>query len=220
MKQTNNPTDLRKWYGKKRFLIPVISFAALLIIGVLADENEKSTPVEDVKKSEVKPDVDSKTKLQNTIESLRNDDLTKTPHTSVDDFVISEAIFKTYAASIAEYKTNTDPEVIALVKDLEKKLSASQVKNYPKLRKAYFEMIKPKFWEEDIYVGLAGKGNTTLKLTGSVFVTNKNIKASQETLHEMFKMLRFKKVEYRWHKEQDEFTYYTVASENDEVIVQ
>lgn len=109
--------------------------------------------------------------------------------------------------------------MLNLTAELEKKVIQSQQKNFPKIRKAYGEFLKNKLWEEDIYVELAGPGYSVVKFTGGYFAANKNIKETQETLNEMLQLLRFRQTQYRWHKGQDEFTYYTIDSNRDSEIV-
>jgi hypothetical protein len=157
-----------------------------------------------------------KTKLENNIKGLSEDNFTDgKDYTSADQFIIISALYKSYAITINEAKKSKDPEINKLNSELIKKVSQSQVKNFPKIRQKYFEFIKQKLWENDVYVNLSGSRNTNLKFTGAYFATNKNIKTTQEALSEMLDLLRFKKTEYRWYKDQDEYQYYTMQSEKD-----
>jgi hypothetical protein len=159
-----------------------------------------------------------KIQLKNNIKSLEKDDLTNSPLKSALDFTVAVALFKSYAITIKEAKTNKDKEVQYLISVLEKKVVKSQIKNFPKLRKAYCEFLKEKLWEHDVYVNISGNNFQKLSFTGSYFATNKNIKNTQETLSEMLQYLHFKQTQYRWYKGQDEFTYYDIASDNDNEI--
>jgi len=159
--------------------------------------------------------------LENNIKSIEaGDDLTKTDMTSATAFQITAAIFKAYAAIISEGKKSSDKAILNLTNQLEKKVIISQQKNFPKIRRAYYEFIKEKLWENDVDVNLSGSGNTTIHFTGAYFASNKNIKSTQEALHEMLTLLRFKQTQYRWYKGQDEYTYYAIESPKDNVIAE
>lgn len=178
-----------------------------------------TTKIETLAKTDKISDLEAlKTKLKNNIKSLDGDDITSSPLNSAQEFTIAVALFKAYAITINENKNNKDKEIQNLVSELENKVTKSQIKNFPKLRKAYFEFIKDKLWENDIIVSLSGRNNTTLSFTGGYFAANKNIATTQESLNEMLNYLHFKRTEYRWYKGEDEFTYYTIKSDNDSEI--
>jgi hypothetical protein len=223
---TNTKKDNRPFYKKKRVLIP----AGLLIVGMIGSQMDKdkktnissgtnSTTTEQSVATSTEPSIDLKTKITNSIKSIDSgDDLTKNPINSATDFQITVTIFKAYATIIKEGKQSSDKEILRLTNELKKKVIASQMKNFPKIRKAYYEFIKNKLWENDVYVDVSGSGNTNLKFTGAYFAANKNIKTTQETLHEMLTLLRFKQTQYRWYKEQEEYTYYKIETPADNVI--
>lgn len=219
--------DERPLYKKKRFLIP----AALIGLGIIGSQFDDSKKTNEATSSSTQTTsttttnpvagMDLKTKIQNNIKSISGgDDLTKNEMTSATDFQITVALFKAYAITINEGKQSADKEVLKLTDELQKKVVASQLKNFPKLRKAYYEFVKNKLWENDVDVKVSGAGNTVLKLSGGYFAANKNIKDSQEALHEMLTLLRFKQTQYTWYNGQDEFTYYTIASPKDNEIVE
>lgn len=223
--------DDRPFYKKKRVLIP----AGLLIIGIIGAQMDKDTKANTASSAPAATEqtstansssgktggLDLKTKIENNIKSIDGgDDLTKSEMTSVTAFQITAAIYKAYASTIKEGKQSTDKDVLKLTSDLEKKVIASQVKNFPKIRKAYYEFIKNKLWENDVYVDVSGSGNTVLKFTGAYFAANKNIKTTQETITEMLTLLRFKETQYTWYKGQDEYTYYKLETPKDTEIVE
>lgn len=203
------------------------AFIAIIIIANCGDDKKddnattgsETVASETTEKTEKVSDLETlKTKLKNNIKSLDSDDLTSSPLKSAQEFTIAVALFKAYAITINEAKSNKDKEVQKLISDLENKVVKSQVKNFPKLRKAYYEFLREKLWENDIDVNLSGKNNTTLSFTASYFAANKNIATTQESLNEMLNYLHFKKTEYSWYKGQDEFTYYDIKSDRDNEI--
>jgi hypothetical protein len=226
---TNSPSkkkDERPIYKKKRFLIPA-AFIGLAIIGSQFSD-DKSTKVSAATTTSTEQPasnsvsgMDLKTKIANNIKSLDGgDDLTKNEMSSATEFQIAAALYKAYAVTINEGKASSDKEVLKLTNELQKKVIASQQKNFPKLRAAYYKFIKNTLWEHDVEVNLSGSGNTTIKFTGAYFAANKNIKTTQETLQEMLTLLRFKQTQYRWYSGEDEYTYYTITSPKDNEVVE
>jgi len=222
--------DSRPFYKKKRVLIP----AAIILVGMIGADMDKdkkastSSPANTVTEqasstqspSNLAGDMDLKTKLINNIKSLDGgDDFTKNEMTSATHFQIVVAVFMAYGSIIKEGKQSTDDEVLKLTTELEKKTIASQIKNFPKIRRAYYEFVMKNLWESDIDVDLSGSGNTILEFTGGSFATNKNIKITQETLREMLTMLRFKQTQYRWYEGEDEYTYYKMETLKDSEIL-
>lgn len=218
--QESKKQDDRPFYKKKRFLIPA-GIIAIGMIGAQLDNSKTGSSDPSTNSNTKTEQVDTlslKTKLENNIKSLDGDqDLTKEIK-SVDDVIITSAIFKAYAMTIKEGKESQKEEEVKLAKELEKKVSSLQIKNFPKLRLAYYKIMKDKLWENDIDVNISGSGNTILKLTAGYFAANKNIKDTQEALNEMLTSLRFKQTQYRWYKGADEFTYYTISSLKDAEI--
>jgi hypothetical protein len=206
----------------------ITGLIAIIIIANCGDDkkNDKVKPESENSKNETDTKKDTlseletlKLNLKNNIKSIDGgDDLTSSPLKSAQDFTIAVALFKAYAITINEAKPNKDKEVQSLVSELEKKVVKSQIKNFPKLRKAYYEFIKEKLWENDVNVNISGNNNQKLSFTASYFAANKNIKDTQETLSEMLNYLHFKQTQYRWYKGQDDFTYYDIKSDNDNEI--
>ncbi|HRP90743.1 MAG TPA: hypothetical protein PKX92_11980 [Edaphocola sp.] len=223
--KANKKKDDRPFYKKKRFIIPLAFLVLMFLIGVFSDDTSTNNPSSESNKTEEVANsnngMDLKTKIENNIKSIEGgDDLTKNELNSATDFQIAIAIFKAYALTINEGKQSTDKEVLKLTDELQKKVIASQQKNFPKLRAAYYKFIKNTLWEHDVDVNLSGSNNTTLKFTGAYFAANKNIKTTQEALHEMLTLLRFKQTQYRWYKGEDEYTYYNIESPKDNEIVE
>ena len=97
---------------------------------------------------------------------------------------------------------------------------ALQISEFPKMRKAYIDVVADKLWEENITVTAQGNGNTVVNITGGIFVNNKNKKQMQETLSDVLKSFRFKQVRYRWYKDEDEYTYYDLSVPKDNELVE
>lgn len=108
-----------------------------------------------------------------------------------------------------------DKEIITKSNKLNSKIKYTLKKSYPKLRKAYGDFTKNKLWEQDIDVVLKGRGYTTIEFRGSLFASNANIKQVQSEIGTMLRELRFNRVNYKFTKYDDEYTYYDINSLDD-----
>ena len=202
-----------------KHLFSAIAVFFFLFIAFGSDDDKKTEKSSTETNKENISKIPLKTRLENNIKSLESDDLTKDIK-SVDGIVISLALYKAYYSIIKEGKESQNAEEQKLAKQLETKVSNSQVKNFPKLRAKYAKLIGDKLWESNVEVSIGGTRNVNLNLTAHYFASNKNIKESQETLHEMLTNLRFKQTNYRWYKGEDEYTYYTIDSPKDSEVIE
>lgn len=117
------------------------------------------------------------------------------------------------AASIYRNSSNDDSNVRIkkLRISLKSKLSAAQIKVFPRLRKVFCLSLKDKMWVEDISVKYTNK---TITLTGRVYAANKNIQSSYEAINNRLSQLRFTKISFKWY-EYDNGSYYTIESKSD-----
>ena len=220
--------DSRPFYKKKRVLIP----AAIIFLGMIGADMDKDKKVTTGTRenavteetSSPKPvgsytsNMNLKTKIVNNIKSLDAGDDLMSDLSSATNIQIAAAVFIAYASIIKEGRQSSDEEILKLTADLEERVRAYQVKNFPKVRRAYYEFAKKTLWENDVDVDLSGSGNTVLKFTAGHFAANKNIKMTQESLSEMLTILRFKQTQYRWYKGEDEYTYYKMETPKDSEI--
>ncbi|OXA79130.1 hypothetical protein SAMN05444397_102371 [Flavobacterium aquidurense] len=128
-------------------------------------------------------------------------------------------LFAAWAKTINEALTSHNSEVRTLGKELENKVKNIQIKEFPILRKAYQKAIYQKLWEENIETEVIGKKYKTIQFTGGYFANNGNKAQTQEALSEALKMFRFTKVNYKWYKYDDEYTYYEMDSPNDSELM-
>ena len=160
-------------------------------------------------------------RISNSISSIdKEDDVSKLDLSSITGINSAIAIFKIYARTVRDGNASSDKEILRLTKTLQRKAIASQIKNFPRIRNAYYKIAKNQLWEHDIDVTIGGANNTTLKLTGGYFTANANKKETQASLHEILTSLRFKQTQYRWYKGQDEYTYYTIESSKDAMLLE
>ncbi|MBK6932475.1 MAG: hypothetical protein IPH12_17095 [Saprospirales bacterium] len=95
------------------------------------------------------------------------------------------------------------------------KLSKIQGHAYPQLRKAWAKTLGDKLWRDDIEIRNFGVGYDKIEFIGGTFAANRNIEAFQNELHLAFADMRFKRIQYKWYKGADEYTYFSVSSKSD-----
>ena len=217
---TGEPQDTREFYQKKRFILLGVLIILSIIIKIGEHKKESTTTEKYVAQPDNTIRVETQTELKNEIEGL-NEDLDFDDDHEYDDynepaaFLIFTDLYDFYRKTLEKGKKSTDDSIKILTKTLERKLIRLQKRNYPQARLAYQKMLKRKLWENDIYVSISGSANTTLNFVVGVFAANKNKKDMQESITKILSSLRFKKTTYRWYKGAEEFTYYTIKSEND-----
>lgn len=112
-------------------------------------------------------------------------------------------------------KDNENARVKEQLNRLRSKLKSTQIAVFPRLRKLFANESKERLWEENITVTHSGR---SIFFTGYMYASNKNIKASYEAISDLLYKLRFSKANFRW-SESDGYTYYTINSPADAVIL-
>ena len=97
----------------------------------------------------------------------------------------------------------------------EKLLKRRQIREFPRLRDQYGPLLREGLWELNISARTIGNGYRTLQLTGLSFANNVNIKSFFEEFNNTFAILRFKRIEFRWYKGANEYTYYALKTHDD-----
>lgn len=152
------------------------------------------------------------------IESLKNFDGSKY-RGDINSIQVEIALFGAWALIIDRAEKSNDSETVKNAKVLKSKVESLQKTEFPKLRKSYAEYAKKQLWADNINVVIKGNNYTTIEFTGSLFANNGNIKETQRTLRNIMELLRFKRVNYKWYKYDDEYTYYTLTTPEDRDIV-
>lgn len=130
---------------------------------------------------------------------------------SVTSLQVEVALFVAWARILEESKNNKNADVQRLSRNMEQKVRSIQLREFPKMRKAYGVLVDELLWEQNIDVKVFGSSNGTLELVGAIFASNKNIKDVQVMISDIAKMLRFDRINYRWYAYSD-YTYYTIES--------
>jgi hypothetical protein len=140
-----------------------------------------------------------------------------------DLVVLDAVIFYSAATEVIKNRQSSDTALANAAKQIEKRLVPLQQKEFPKLRKAYAESIYQTMWKNDIYVTLSGSRNSTIRFTGGVFASNKNIdeflSMENDRMWTNLKSFRFKRIEFCWYKGQDDdIVYYTTKVPSDDKV--
>lgn len=195
--------------------LPIAIFFILVCV-LVSDKGDKKKTASEASNINTK-ELNLKQKLENSLKGIEDNSDYLNKITTKEEVIISASMFGAYANMIESSKKGNEEER-KLGSQLEKKVQSKQQKEFPLLRKKYAQIIKNKLWEEDIDVELSGTGNTTLTFTAGIFAKNKNIQEAQNTLQEVLNLLRFKTTRYKWYKNSDEFTYYTLETPKDKEI--
>lgn len=183
----------------------LIIIGSLFLIGIVAGPSEKTTSIE----SEIAEPVKEKTP----------EELIRPALVSIDNF--STDTYKgtkedmIYEISLFEEWSNLSNFDLPQSKELKKKLISLQKKEFPLLRKAFGEIMKDVLWEENIDVEVSG---TTITLISGIYADNKAIKLSQEKLSEILGKFRYKRINYKWYKYDEDYSYYKINSKMDSEI--
>jgi hypothetical protein len=203
--------------------------AGLFMISILSDDKptettEIQTVAATTETPEVKEEVvDPNTTLHNELQLVYDDISSKDFDFSVylsDLSTLKSGVnfFNDIAALTNRSESSTVDSIKQLSKKLETELIKLQKKQFPVMRKKYWESIEHEMWKNDIDVTIQGKGNKILNFTGGTFASNQNKEDFQTLQNDALQMLRFNRVNYRFTKYDDEYTYYDVKSLSDDNI--
>ena len=128
------------------------------------------------------------------------------------------AQFAIWGDLVKKGEASDDSEIKKLAGQLRTKLTRVQVREFPIMRKEYASIAAKKMWVEDIEVTSSGTGNRQITFIGGVFAANKNKKKFQEDINSIMLEFRFNRVNYKWHKGEQEYSYYTVYEGKDSEI--
>lgn len=137
-----------------------------------------------------------------------------------ESIVLGASLFLTWAKIAEEgssYTLNDNEKKI--LREFKKKVSIVQKNALPRLRDAYGPALRKVLWEYDMSARTIGSGFNTIEFVGGAFAANRNIKQFQLNIIDTLHLLRFKQSRYKWFKEADEYTYYSIESADDSALV-
>lgn len=132
---------------------------------------------------------------------------------------INIALFHAYASIIEEYSASQDPEIKIAIGNLRSEVTKLQIREFPKLRKAYAKIMWETLWTSNIEVITRWSDNWTIELVWGMFADNQNKLDVYTTLKDMLVMLRFNRINMKWYEYDDDYTYWDIESKNDNEIV-
>jgi len=138
---------------------------------------------------------------------------------SVEELQIEIVLFGTWQKMIIEGEKSNNNEVKQLCSKLKERVVKIQIKEFPLLRKKYAQIVKQKMWEHDIDVYASGNDYKCINFTGGIFAANKNKQDFQNQVNEVLTIFRFNQSRYRWYKDEDEYTYWTIYKGKDADLV-
>lgn len=203
---------------------PLYSEAQILLqqadsLNKMTEEEKKLAKEMEIKKAAEEEKTKQKEQLEREIKSVNDGVDFSTYRGTVDALQMELVLFGTWANIITEGENSDDPEIQKLAKQLKPKVANMQVKEFPKLRKEYANIVAKKMWENDIEVTANGTNNKYINFSGGIFAANKNKQDFQNEVHEVLKMFRFNQSRYRWYKGADEYTYWTIYEGKDSDLV-
>lgn len=185
----------------------------------MTEEEKRLAQEMEAKKAAEEEKLQQKEQLEREIKSINDGVDFSTYRGTVDALQMELVLFGTWADIIEKGENSDDPEIQKLAKQLKPKVVNLQVREFPRLRKEYADVVAKKMWENDIEVYANGTGNRYINFSGGLFAANKNKKDFQEQLHEILTMFRFNQSRYRWYKGADEYTYWTIYEGKDSQLV-
>lgn len=203
---------------------PLYSEAQILLqqadsLNKMTEEEKRLAKKMEAKKAAEEEKLKQKEQLKREIKSINNGVDFSTYRGTVDALQMELVLFGTWADIIKKGENSDDPEIQKLAKQLKPKVVNLQVREFPRLRKEYADVVAKKMWENDIEVYANGTGNRYINFTGGLFAANKNKKDFQDQLHEILTTFRFNQSRFRWYEGADEYTYWTIFQGKDSELV-
>ncbi len=145
--------------------------------------------------------------------------MSKTSYDSVTTIEISAILFWSVALTIEKYINDSNLDVKQAAQNLKTKASKIQAVEFPRLRKEYGKLVDWTMWEYDVDAESLWVWNSKLELRGNYILPNSNKKEVYWILREMLLLLRFDRLQFRWHKLDDNIEYFDLDSFADTLVV-
>lgn len=182
-----------------------------------ADSINRITPEEREEANKVEEAIKLKNSLEDYVKDIDDYDFSK--FRGSIELLEGELIqFAIWGKLVEKGEDSDDEEIQKLAKQLKTKVTRVQTREFPIIRKEYAKIAANKMWEEDIEVRSSGTSNRQITFIGGVFAANKNKKKFQEDINSIMLEFRFNRVNYKWHKGEEEYTYYIVYEGKDSDI--
>lgn len=195
-------------------VIGIVGIVAILLIAVLisniASDEEETTPV--ISKEEwsqqIKESLENQSELMDSIESQYKSD--SDPLLLQGNIQTLREIADKHISDSLYMDVYDLPEVVMLMDKNSKRASTILPKVLTHTREVYVKQLSEKLWENNIDV-ISANGGTTIVFIGGAFANRKNIKDWQTKVGAELGAMGFKRVEYRWIKDDPEPVYYDMT---------
>lgn len=206
----------------------IIGLVAVIIIAAISSQLSKEKKQRDEKikelvsgaenpKSTLQVPIAYSAQLNELFNDLKSeeDDLSRLSLERPADIITASEMFNKYITFLEIDNADSTKKYAQKVQQLKTAVINSQKRVFPKLRTTFHKYIASVLWQSDVDVIENSKGGTTLTFIGSHFAANRNKQSTQESFNKYFTALRYKRINYKWYKNADELTYYTVDSKKD-----
>lgn len=203
------------WSFEEKFTKNIERISAEQVEARKEEERQKAELVK--QEQEEKRVNDAKERLNRELEWVRNFDGSGF-RWSTESIIIESAMFWGYGWVVDEFINDPNSEVKNLATQLKSEVSALQIKEYPRMRKAYIDILDEKLWTSNIDVIAKWSDNWTIEFVGAIFANNQNKKDTADAYIEVLKSLRFDQINFKWY-EYDDITYFKIESLWDSEVV-
>jgi hypothetical protein len=180
----------------------------------ISKSSSKNNSISKTSETENKTDKNEFEQISNVINSIKSDK----DNYKDENWQMYLVTFKASSKLIKDNESIQNDSVQNKLKELKKVIGEYQSKLLPKMRNSYAKTAKDKLWRSNIDVSILGNRNTTLQFTGGSLASNANKEDFMKAMDETVNDLRFKKINMKWFKYDDEYTYYTLKTKQDSDI--
>jgi len=143
----------------------------------------------------------------------------------VEDYVTSTArigeaarLFDQWASVLTAASSVTSTEAVKQRDALTNEVKKIQTDAFPQLRKAFGVLIAKKVLIEDMEVSTSGAKHERISLVSVTFAANRNIVETQASIEDILMKLRFKRAEYRWTRNANDWKFLDLETKQDQDI--
>lgn len=195
----------------------LVLVSILLFIGIAASVDDAN----DRKAQEVERARIAATPIEIRLASVSSS--TKAFH--VEDYVTSTArigeatrLFDQWASVLTAASSVTGTEAVKQRDELIKEVKKIQADAFPQLRKAFGVLMAKKVLIEDMEVSTSGAKHEQISLVSVTFAANRNIAETQTSIEDILTKLRFKRAEYRWTRNANDWKFLDLETKQDQDI--
>ena len=213
-------TTVKKSSIKTTLRWTLLIFAGFIILMVMAkNAHEDNRKLMDEMDNEYSSEENNSSEEELLMDGLTNSlKSIKTFNPNKYDKEVIIGFFENWGSLIRDAEVNKIDTINKMGIQLREFVIKIQKDELPMLRYLYSKDMNEKLWENNIKVKDYGKNSTTLEFIGGFFASNMNKKDFQNEIRDIVYKLRFKQVNYKWIEHDDEYTYYTMNTKEDEEL--